>query len=103
MASTETDDRPSAGWGESFGQPTFVMHDAGVFDDPPEREGYVPHFIGRHGIGPGAYTMWYYVPQRIIAHHRNEEDPCEANTPGCSINHGAEEGHGLIDGTCEPW
>lgn len=39
------------------------------------------------------------APDRVVAWGRNEEDPCEALTPGCSINHSAEDGAG----TCETW
>lgn len=37
-------------------------------------------------------------PTRVIAWHRKETEPCEANTPGCSIDHGRDTGEG-----CDTW
>jgi len=40
---------------------------------------------------------------RVIAWGREESDVCEANTPGCSIDHGIESDWGRVQGSCEPW
>lgn len=61
MSGIINDDRPPAGWSEKPGDRlVFTLHDAGFLADPPEREGYVPYFIARHGVGPGSWTSWTY-------------------------------------------
>ena len=36
-------------------------------------------------------------PVRVIAWRRKESEPCEANTPGCSIDHTRDHG------SCDTW
>lgn len=64
MSATQTANRPAAGWTEpdSRGHVSVVVHDCDVLTRPPEREGFVAYFIGRHGIGPGSWTRWTYKP-----------------------------------------
>ena len=61
MTTVPTDNRPPAGWSERPNDTlVYVEHDATFLSRPPQREGFVPYFIGRHGIGPGSWTSWSY-------------------------------------------
>lgn len=44
---------------------------------------------------------------RIVAHDREEHEPCQASTPGCCIDHEAEHRAAgwdrRVDSTCETW
>lgn len=40
---------------------------------------------------------------RIYAEGREETEPCQASTPGCSIDHTAEAAAGLPEAGCESW
>jgi hypothetical protein len=39
-------------------------------------------------------------PERKIARDRREDEDCQKLTPGCCIDHSAEDDH---DGSCETW
>lgn len=41
--------------------------------------------------------------ERIIATDRAETECCEALTPGCCIDHGAESREGRDRDSCETW
>lgn len=51
------DSNPPEGWGERFGYPTWTVYGPSWDVHPPNKEGYTPVFIGRHGT---AYTTWVY-------------------------------------------
>jgi hypothetical protein len=40
---------------------------------------------------------------RWHADDREEHEPCERGTDGCSISHAKEQAHRLPSGTCETW
>lgn len=61
MSQIISDQRPPAGWSERPDDKiVFTMHDASFLASPPEREGFAPYFIARHGVGPGSWTSWTY-------------------------------------------
>lgn len=41
--------------------------------------------------------------KRITAQDRDETDHCEAGTPGCSVDHGAERDAGMTIDSCDTW
>jgi hypothetical protein len=43
------------------------------------------------------------APLRIVATDRDEADACDASTPGCKINHTAENKVGIVSSDCEGW
>lgn len=68
----------------------------------------LPAFYGQPIDCPGGYRWAGYfdgsvssavqAAARVIAWDRDEADPCQAGTPGCAIDHSADEGDG-----CETW
>jgi hypothetical protein len=49
---------------------------------------------------PAPFGLWQ---PRLYADGRDETDACECSTPGCAVDHTAEDRAGYADRGCEGW